>query len=188
MNMTKSFAGLCLSAVSLLLPAVAFGDEINCTGTLRGSFDNVNVPPGRNCTLIDSRVQGSIYVRGNATLNVYRTSIKGNIQSEGARYVRLHGSGVNLDGSVQIKYATAASSIAAGTWIGGSVQYEENTGSLSISGARVGQDVQIFNNWGGASVFNNTINGNLQCKESDPPPTGGGNAVGGNKEDQCASF
>ena len=31
-----------------------------------------------------------------------------------------------------------------------------------------------------------TIDGNLQCKENAPPPTGGGNLVHGNAEDQCA--
>ena len=30
-----------------------------------------------------------------------------------------------------------------------------------------------------------TANGNLQCKENVPSPTGGGNVVQGNKEDQC---
>ncbi len=31
-----------------------------------------------------------------------------------------------------------------------------------------------------------TVDGNLQCKENQPRPTGGGNIVHGNKEDQCA--
>jgi hypothetical protein len=186
--MKKTVMTLSLCALALLTPSAAFGDEINCIGTLRGSFDNVNVPAGRTCTLVDSRVQGSVYVRGNAALNVQRTSILGNIQAEGARFVRLQGSAVSVNGSVQIKYGTAASSVAAGTFIGGSIQYEENTGSLSVLGARIGQDLQVFKNFGGASLLNNVINGNLQCKENTPDPTGAGNTVGGNKEDQCAGF
>ncbi len=186
MNMTVKTLGLC--AIALLLPAAAFGDEINCIGTLRGTFDNVNVPAGRTCTLVDSHVQGSVYVRGNAALNVQRTTIIGNIQAEGAHFVRLQGSRVSVNGSVQIKYGTGASSVASGSFIGGSLQYEENTGALSVSGARISQDLQVFKNFGGASIFNNVINGNLQCKENDPSPVGGGNAVGGNKEDQCAGF
>jgi hypothetical protein len=46
--------------------------------------------------------------------------------------------------------------------------------------------VQAFQNRGGVQIANNVINGNLQCKENRPAPTGGGNRVGGNKEDQCA--
>ncbi|MEX2264350.1 MAG: hypothetical protein WD696_20515 [Bryobacteraceae bacterium] len=157
-------------------------------GTLRGSFDNVNVPRGRNCTLIDSRVQGTVYVRSNASVSVYRTVILGNVQAEGARFVRLYGTGVVVNGSVQIKYGTQATTINPGTQIGGNVQYVESSGFLKILRARVGQDVQVFENVGGASIYYNVINGNLQCKENDPAPTGDNNQVGGNKEDQCSTF
>jgi hypothetical protein len=34
-------------------------------------------------------------------------------------------------------------------------------------------------------ISSNRVNGNLQCKENQPAPTGSGNTVGGNKEDQC---
>ena len=50
---------------------------------------------------------------------------------------------------------------------------------------RVGGDVQAFQNTGGVVISSNRINGNLQCKANSPPPTGGRNVVGGNKEDQC---
>jgi hypothetical protein len=171
-----------------MLMSSAQAEEINCIGTLRGSFDNVNVPPGRNCTLTDSHVKGTVYVRGNASVSVYRTVVLGNIQAEGARFVRLYGSGVFVNGSVQIKYGTQASTINPGTRIGGSVQYVENSGFLKIMGTNVGQDVQVFENEGGASIYSNIINGNLQCKQNAPPPTGDNNRVGGNKEDQCATF
>jgi hypothetical protein len=55
-------------------------------------------------------------------------------------------------------------------------------------GTQVAQDVQVFENDGGASIYNNVINGNLQCKQNDPAPTGDNNRVGGNKEDQCSTF
>ena len=50
----------------------------------------------------------------------------------------------------------------------------------------VNGDVQMFQNTGGVRVARNRIDGNLQCKENRPAPTGGGNVVQGNKEDQCA--
>jgi hypothetical protein len=40
-------------------------------------------------------------------------------------------------------------------------------------------------NSGGVTIAGNVVNGNLQCKENEPEPVGGGNRVGGNKEDQC---
>ena len=184
----SKLSALFLCAALWLLPQGARGDETTCRGTLSGTYDNINVPPGANCTVRNSHVKGNIYVRGNASLNVHQTVIVGNIQAEGARYVRLHGTGVSVNGSVQVKYGTAATTINPGTRIGGSVQYVESSGFLQILGARVGQDVQVFENEGGASIHNNVINGNLQCKQNEPEPTGNNNKVGGNKEDQCAGF
>jgi hypothetical protein len=37
-------------------------------------------------------------------------------------------------------------------------------------------------------IQGNVIDGNLQCKENKPDPTGGGNEVEGNKEDQCENL
>lgn len=37
-------------------------------------------------------------------------------------------------------------------------------------------------------ILANRIDGNLQCKENVPPPTGGDNIVQGSKEDQCATL
>jgi hypothetical protein len=48
--------------------------------------------------------------------------------------------------------------------------------------------MQLFTNRGTQTVNSNWIDGNLQCKENVPAPTGGGNVVQGNKEDQCAAL
>ena len=50
----------------------------------------------------------------------------------------------------------------------------------------VSGDVQSFTNRGSQTFRSNVIGGNLQCKDNVPAPTGGGNIVDGNKEDQCA--
>jgi hypothetical protein len=39
---------------------------------------------------------------------------------------------------------------------------------------------------GGGSASRDRIDGNPQCEENRPAPTGGGNVVQGNKEDQCS--
>lgn len=46
--------------------------------------------------------------------------------------------------------------------------------------------MRVFQNHGGVRIAGNLIDGNLQCKENRPAPTGGGNRVRGNKEDQCS--
>ena len=37
-------------------------------------------------------------------------------------------------------------------------------------------------------IGNNTVDGNLQCEDNNPAPTGGGNTVEGDKEDQCSGL
>jgi hypothetical protein len=49
----------------------------------------------------------------------------------------------------------------------------------------VNGDIQIFSHRNGISIRSNVVGGNLQCKSNSPAPTGGGNTVYGNKEDQC---
>jgi hypothetical protein len=46
----------------------------------------------------------------------------------------------------------------------------------------------VIGNRSRAAIFRNVVNGNLQCKENRPAPTGAANVVGGTKEDQCARF
>jgi hypothetical protein len=48
-------------------------------------------------------------------------------------------------------------------------------------------NLQAVSNTGGLVIENNTIAENLQCKQNNPPPTGGGNTAG-DKEDQCAKL
>ena len=59
---------------------------------------------------------------------------------------------------------------------------------LSAGGNRVGGNMQVFKNGRDATITNNTIDGNLQCKENPSAPFGGNNIVQGNKEDQCAEL
>ena len=58
--------------------------------------------------------------------------------------------------------------------IEGSIQVEDNNGSLRVAKNDVSQDVQSFNHQNGIAIANNTSDGNLQCKENRPAPTGNG--------------
>ncbi|MFN0105713.1 MAG: hypothetical protein ACKV2U_26955 [Bryobacteraceae bacterium] len=53
----KSFVTVCL-----LLPASLLAEDTQCTGTLKGSHDNVIVPQGAVCDLVNARLNGSVYV------------------------------------------------------------------------------------------------------------------------------
>jgi subtilisin family serine protease len=150
------------AAAALGLPIVG---EYVCTGVLGVvAIDNLFVPQGHSCQLNGTRIKGNVKVESSASLNANRIYVKGSLQIKGAASVAVDDS--TVVGNVQIeesRIARLASSI-----INGDVQFFKNTGDLSIS--------------------DNTIGGNLQCKDNSRAPTGGSNHVGGNKEDQCAGL
>jgi len=160
-----------------------------CTGTLAGHHDNVVVPEGTACALVDATVSGNVDVKpwGAATI-AGKTTIRGNVQSDGGLYVRVLGSMVTIGGNVQIKKAAEWSGYEAGTQILGNFQYEENSGTLLANGGVIHRNFQFSKNTGGGTISGNAIHQNLECKENVPGPVGGGNVVAGNKEGQCAEL
>jgi hypothetical protein len=157
-------AGLVSAAVGV---APARAEERTCRGTMGATtVDNLRVPSGATCTLTGTKVKGTLKVERGATLHASGIRVIGNIQAENALRVKVAGS--HIGGSIQIVQSRNSSTLS---------KLDRNT---------VKQDVQFFENRGAISITGNRINGNLQCKANNPRPTGGGNVVGGNKEDQCA--
>ena len=153
-----------VAALAALAAApLALAEERSCRGKLGAiTADNLRVPSGATCTLNGTRVEGTVKVERGATLKASGIRVKGNVQAEGAKFV----------------------GIAAST-VGGSIQIVQGGGSTADRNV-VGGDVQYFENRGTIKITRNRIDGNLQCKANVPAPSGGGNIVQGNKEDQCA--
>jgi hypothetical protein len=173
-----------LAAATMSSPAYA--EERKCRGTLGAvTVDNLRVPQGATCTLNGTIVKGTITVKADATLRARGVRVVGNVQAENARMVVVNGAS-RVGGSVQVKQGGAAKVLSSR--IRGDIQYDANAAYLRANDNKVGGSIQIVGNSGGAEIFRNVVNGNLQCKENSPPPTGGANIVGGNKEDQCAGF
>jgi hypothetical protein len=169
----------------LAAPAAAIAEERDCAGAIGpGPVDNLRVPQGAACTLTGTFVKGTVKVERDATLTAQDVEVIGNVQGEGAASVVLRESRVG--GSVQVKQGGAAET--SGSQITGDIQYDQQTATLLVQNNTVGGSVQVVANSGGATIATNTIDGNLQCKENEPPPAGGGNLVHGNAEDQCATF
>lgn len=164
----------------------AYAEEITCSATLGAiTVDNVRVPPNQTCTLNGTRVEGTVKIEQNAALYANAVRIDGSVQAENAARVNVTGNST-VGGSVQVIQSGAATidSVA----VNGSIQLESNAQALVITNNIVGSDLQAFQNNGGVHIAGNTIDGNLQCKENVPPPTGGNNNVEGSAEDQCANL
>jgi len=168
--MTARLTFLVLPAVlvsAAFTAAPARAEERTCRGTIGATtVDNLRVPSGATCTLIRTKVKGTLKVERGATLHAAAVRVTGNIQAENARRVKVVGS--HVGGSIQIVQSSNGSTVS------------------KLDRNRVKQDIQFFENRGAISITRNRIIGNLQCKANNPAPTGGGNVVGGSKQDQCA--
>jgi len=176
-----------LAAFGLLMVAgPVSADERTCRGTIgAATVDDLRVPHGATCTLQGATVKGTIEVESDAVLRAYGVRVVGNVQGESAQKVVV-AEGSRVGGSVQVKQGEQARVIDSR--VIGDIQFDDN-GSKNVARRNlVGGSVQAFQNDGGVAIFGNRIDGNLQCKENSPRPTGGGNIVGGNKEDQCRGF
>lgn len=170
---------------SLLLPAgPVSAEERVCRGTIGSvTVDNLRVPQDASCTLDGTRVEGTVKVERDARLLAIGVRVVGNVQAEGARKVVVRGRS-RIGGSVQIVQGRAARIVR--TTINGDILFDDQSRYLTANSNIVGGNLQAFQNTGGLEINDNRIDGNLQCKENVPRPTGGGNIVQGNKEDQCA--
>lgn len=170
----------------LVLPFHAMAEETVCTGFIGNTtVDNLLVPSNSECDLSNVRVMGTIQIAINATITTRNIVVIGNVQAENARQVNILENS-RIGGSVQVKQGGGA--IISDSTVDSDVQFESNSGFFQASRNFVGGNVQVFQNSGGVEIIQNTIDGNLQCKENVPMPTGGANTVRGSKEDQCSQL
>jgi hypothetical protein len=183
---TRSVALAALTWTLLLPAGSAWAEETVCVGTIGSTtVDNLRVPDGATCVLIGTFVKGTVKVEGDATLKARGIRVIGNVQAENVRKVVVRKRS-KVGGSVQIVQGEAARIVKSR--ISGDILFDEQVEILKAKRNRIGGNLQAFKNTGGVVIEANRIDGNLQCKENDPAPTGGGNIVQGNKEDQCSGL
>jgi hypothetical protein len=165
-------------------PAPGGGDGI-CRGSIGAQrFENLEVPAGASCTLNGTVVDGNIKIGSNATLHAIEVTVGGNIQADGAAAVTVnHDSRVG--GNIQIKQG--GSTTVDQVQVTGDIQLESNRAAQIATFNRVGGNIQVFQNKSIVTISDNRIDGNLQCKDNSPAPTGGRNQAA-SFEDQCAGF
>ena len=200
----------------LATPSDARADDTICRGLLIGTFDNVVVPPGATCFLLNSVVNGNVKALEDSTLFSSSNRIRGNIEGDKPEDVTATGDviGGNIqfkevtpfpgnfffvtvinsiltDGNIEIEKNTSAVVELVGNRVNkGNIKVEENftTGEFRIVGNRVAQNLQVFKNRGPAAktVQSNTVGQDLQCFENDPAFVGSPNFAR-KAEGQCTN-
>jgi hypothetical protein len=157
-----------------------------CSGAFGAvTVESLTVPSGASCTLNGTRIEGNIDIESGASLVANSIFATGNLRGRNSSRVEVL-SGSFIGGNLRVEYGGSARVVASS--INGNLVFDSNGSSVEASGNQVGGNLEAEKNTGGVGITNNNISGNLKCKDNSPPPTGGGNAVGGNAEDQCANL
>ena len=101
------FLGLIAVVTALLVVAspAAARPDFRCNGVFKGkSYDDVLVPRGSACTLIDSTVDGDVRALKNAYFQATRTVVRGDVEGEEAQTVFID-QGSRVSGSVEAERA-----------------------------------------------------------------------------------
>lgn len=179
-------AAVMVSSVLFAGAGSAQAEERRCTGTIGSrTVHNVKVPAGKTCRLKGTTVKGTIEVNRNARLYATGVRVVGNVQGESARRVEVRG-GSRVGGSIQVVQGRRA--LIRRVKVNGDILFDDQRSLVEAIRNTVGGNIQVFQNTGGVVIKNNVVDGNLQCKENDPHPRGGGNKVHGSKEDQCRNL
>ncbi|HST25360.1 MAG TPA: hypothetical protein VLJ76_05175 [Gaiellaceae bacterium] len=191
--MLKFFTGLALViglAVTAAAGSAAAAGPANVTchsgDILEGTYHNVTVAKGNFCFLLDATVTGNVQANNALQIGIDSSTIGGNVQ---ANNVTGNGwlCGSTVGGNVEVGNNTANADASPGTWFIGDASWCIPSFD-PVPGNYVGGNLQFHNNTTGGSISNNDIEGNLQCQNNTPAPTGSNNAVDGDTQGQCAGL
>jgi hypothetical protein len=174
--------GITGSASVTVLAGTIEPEEGPCAYSNRTFGRDLVIAEGTHCTFTNVRIRGDLELRRGSTVTAVDLRVDGDIEGKSASSLTLSASRVDGD----VEFEDGGSVEVRQTRIDGNLQLESNDGRLVVEANRVEGNVQVFKNRGGPfTIASNEIDGNLQCKENQPAPTGGGNLVDGDKEDQC---
>lgn len=145
-------------------------------------LDNVKVPGGAFCGLLDVEVEGNVQAEeGGSSLLLHESIVDGDVQAKQAAFVSVVGNRVG--GNIQVVETRPGENNAVdGNDVTGSIQVEKNEASFSIDDNDVGGNIQVVENVDGVTVRFNYADGDIQCKENSPDPITAGNTAGGDRE------
>ncbi len=186
-----SCAALIVVLVGLLSAApAAQAEDYECRGTL-GPVTIVGaliVPDDATCVLSGTQVQGSIVVKSRADLDATNVTVTGGLQGESPASVIVRdsrfGNSISLSKAEDVNNPSAGKIDISGTYVNGDIQLQDNREPISLHSNEIVGSVQANNNTGGLEITGNQIGNGLQCQGNNPPPVGGGN-VAKQKQGQC---
>jgi hypothetical protein len=173
--------------------------ETECVGLLHsGTFQNVIVPPGRTCFLVQSTVTGNVIALEGSRLTTSENEIAGNIEADKAGFAELVSDIVGGDvviadgrgdaeapgsfrvdrltlthGNVHARGNDGGLTIRDNQLLEGSIDVKDNVAStfLNVSRNQVARNIDVSKNTGpgNKTVRANTAGHSIKCHRNEPP-------------------
>jgi len=192
--------------IAIIMPSLpsASAASTNCIWPkiYTGTFDNMVVPTGFDCSLNKGVVvTGTILIESGAKFTANGVTLGGDIFADGADMVSITGSTVNGDITIKnTNYATTMS--VSNNIISGNLELENNiiTNGITVALNTVSGNIKLTNNYAYSFIMvgANTITGNLDCVTNTPHDYYGDvidiitirglNTVTNSKSGQCAGL
>lgn len=145
-------------------------------------IDDFEIPRDTSCTFTNVYVQGDLEVGDGASLTATELRVRGDFEAKKADVAVVIDSRLEDD----VKLTEGGSVTIRDSYIGGKLELKSNLGPVDVRDNTVGEDVQLDRNRGGPfTLFRNTIDAKLECKDNVPAPTGAGNEAADGKRGQC---
>lgn len=154
----------CLIPVAVAVPAQA-APAVDCTGTLTGSYQAINVPDGASCFLDGATVKRNVKIGIGSSLRTDEASIGGNVMGDKAKTVLI------IDTPVygQIHLTRTKGQITIGVEgcrtdpiADGNINLQRNYGPIAICQMTVKNNIILHNNRNRIGVFENRVGNNIQ--------------------------
>jgi hypothetical protein len=142
-------AAVCVTALLAMTSPAAARPDFRCSGVFKGkTYDEVIVPRGAACTLVDSTVTGNVRVLRNSFLQTVATTVRGDIEGTESQTIFID-TGSKVSGSVE--------SVGAHQFF--------------VFNSTVGEDIEPERTREAVQICGNTVRrGNIEVRRSGPAP------------------
>ena len=142
-------AAVCVTALLAITSQAAARPDFRCNGVVKGkTYDEVIVPRGAACTLVDSTVTGNVRVLRNAYLQTVATIVRGDIEGTESQTIFID-TGSKVSGSVES--------------VGGR--------QFFVFNSTIGEDIEPERTREIVQICGNTVRrGNIEVRRSGPAP------------------
>jgi hypothetical protein len=139
MRSLRNLATLVAVGAVLVLAPGASANDTTCIGSLTGFHDNVVVPGGATCTILNAQIKGNVKALPGSVLNLSGgTTVGGNVEGDKPNNVQIFGAGNVVRGDIQVKEGgngTQGVSVCGVTMPDGNIQIEKMFGGVFVGGS-----------------------------------------------------